>query len=211
MLKHGPNADALAAFETIAKAAGIRPGTILLYASSDQLVKDRSGAVSIGCPAGGGLERWIVYDPDLVKGDALQFALAHETAHHLNNDPMSGETPGMQQELRADYFAALYLTRPPLNWTSLRLTQALAAMSLPKGAKGIYPSMEERRAQVNAGYAAEYALLHPNKPRLSPPESTTKVKPADNTSPDRDAKKEKVYITVTPVGWKTTRGDLASK
>jgi hypothetical protein len=160
--KHGPSADALGTFEKIQGAVGIEPGTILLYASSDSLVKSRSGAVSIECPAGGGVERWIVYDPDLLKGDALYFALAHETAHHLNSDPISGETPGKQQELRADYFAALYLTKPPLNWSSQRLVQALSALPLPTDAKGGYPSIEERRAQVNEGYAKEYALLHPN-------------------------------------------------
>jgi hypothetical protein len=165
--KHGPSADALKAFEKIQAAVGIKPGTILLYASSDQLVKKRSGAVSTECPAGGGEERWIVYDPELVKGDALYFALAHETAHHMNSDPISGETPGKQQELTADYFAAKYLTRPPLNWTTQKLAQVLTELPLPKDATGIYPSIEERRAQVNAGYAAEYALRHPNEPVLA--------------------------------------------
>jgi hypothetical protein len=108
-------------FEKIQDAVGIYPGTILLYASSAQLVKDRSGALSIECPGGAGLERWIIYDPELIQGEALYFAFAHETAHHLNNDPMSGETPSRQQELRADGYAARYLARPPLNWTSQRL------------------------------------------------------------------------------------------
>jgi hypothetical protein len=41
------------------------------------------------------------------------------------------------------------------------------------------------------------------KLRPSRAEPTTKVKVANNAS-DRDAKKERVYITATPVGWKTT-------
>jgi len=93
--KRGPSSDAAAAFEKIEDAVGIEPGRYLLYASSDQLVKDRSGAFSVECGAGRGSERWIVYDPELIKGDALYFALAHEIAHHLNNDPMSGEMPAV--------------------------------------------------------------------------------------------------------------------
>lgn len=160
--KHGPSADAVASFEKIAEAVGIRPGTILLYASSDQLVRDRSGALSVECPGGRGEERWIVYDPQLIKGDGIYFALAHETAHHLNNDPMSGERPSRELELRADEYAARYLMRPPLNWTSERLVEAINALPLPSDAIGLYPSVAERRAQVNAGYTSESAHLHPN-------------------------------------------------
>ena len=193
--KRGPSADALAAFEKIQDAVGIEPGKILLYASSDQLVKDRSGAVSIECPAGGGVERWIVYDPELVKGDALYFALAHETAHHLNSDPISGEPPGKQQELRADYFAAQYLTKPPLNWTSQRLAQALTALPLSKDARGGYPSIEERRAQANAGYGEEYARLHPN-PRVARQPTESQPRPGDVKVNPKDGQ---IYVRI-PAG-----------
>jgi len=176
MPKHGPSADAVTAFEKIQDAVGIFPGTILLYASSVQLVQDRSGALSIECPSGGGLERWIVYDPELIKGDALYFALAHETAHHLNNDPMSGEPPSKQQELRADGYAARYLARAPLSWTTQRLTQALSALPLPKDARGLYPSLEERLAEANEGYAA--ATAH-----LSPDPNPTSGRPIASTGP----------------------------
>ena len=160
--KHGPSAEAVQAFESIQTAIGFDGGAILLYTSSDPLVQDRSGAVSVVCPGGRGEERWIVFDPGLIKGDGLYFALAHETAHHLNNDSMSGDPPSRQQELRADRFAAQYLARPPLNWTSARLMQALKALPLPRDAKGLYPSIEERLQQVSTGYTEQSALLRVN-------------------------------------------------
>jgi len=61
------------------------------------------------------------------------------------------------------------MTRPPINWTGLKLAQALAALPLPNGPEGSYSSIEERRAQVNAGYAAEYSLLHPKAPARGVP------------------------------------------
>jgi hypothetical protein len=112
-----------------------------------------------------------VYNPDLIKGDALYFALAHETAHYLNNDSMSGEPPDKQKELRADEFAGRYLTRPPLNWTKQRLDDALNALPLPVGAQGFYPSLSERRARVDESYSSEYARLHPtvnSPPKIEP-------------------------------------------
>ena len=175
--KRGPSADALAAFERIQDAVGIAPGTILLFASTDELVKSSSGAVSVECPGGRGDERWIVIDPELIKGDALYFALAHETAHHLNNDPMSGEAPSKQAELRADSFAARYLARPPLNWTSQKLEAALNSLPLPKDARGGYPSLEERGAQVNESFRAESARF------TQPLPEPASVKPTPVTSP----------------------------
>jgi hypothetical protein len=178
--RRGPSAQAVLAFEEIQDAIGMAHGTILLFASSHQLVKDRSGAVSIGCPAGVGQDRLIVYDPELIKGDGLYFALAHETAHHVNNDPLSGEPPSKQLELEADGLAARYLTRPPLNWTSQKLVQALNALPLPQDAKGIYPSLEERRARVNEGYAAESARLPPNL--VKPSDQRTERAPSSSAA-----------------------------
>jgi formylglycine-generating enzyme required for sulfatase activity len=210
--KRGPSSDAAAAFEKIEDAVGIEPGRYLLYASSDQLVKDRSGAFSVECGAGRGSERWIVYDPELIKGDALYFALAHEIAHHLNNDPMSGEMPSKQQELTADGLAARYLARPPLNWTSQKLTEALNALSLLKDAKGLYASLEERRAQVNAGFASESARLRPiaepapvrsatgaSPPATVPPVSTASPPPALTAGTKRSNSKDRLtYVWIPP-------------
>ena len=159
--KRGPSADAIEAFEKIQEAVGMDKGTILLYASSDALIKASSGAVSVERPAGDGTELWIIYDPDLIKGDGRYFALAHETAHLLNHDPRSPENWSKEKELRADGFAARYLTRPPLNWTSEKLSQALNALPIPQDARGLYPSLDERRAQVTQSYQSEYARLHP--------------------------------------------------
>lgn len=191
MTKRPAGTDANRALEEIEDAVGIQRGTYFLYISWDPLVKDRSGSLSVACPGGRGLEQWIVYDPDLIKGDGLYFALAHETAHQVNNDSLSGETPSKQQELTADGLAARYLARPPLNWTSQKLTQALNALPLPRDARGLYPSLEERRAQVNASYAAESARLRPNVNRPSsqmatalsspPPARTSNAAPPPQT------------------------------
>jgi formylglycine-generating enzyme required for sulfatase activity len=175
----GPASAAVAALEQIETAVGFEHGTIQLFVSSDQMVRDRSGAVSVQCPVGNALQRWIVFDPDLIKGDSLYFALAHETAHHLNNDPMSGEAPSKQQELSADGLAARYLARPPLNWTSQKLVEALNSLPLPKDARGGYPSLEERRAKVTESYQTESARF--TQPAPEPPP----VKPAPVASPSQ--------------------------
>jgi formylglycine-generating enzyme required for sulfatase activity len=160
IVTRGPASGAVSAFEQIQAAVGLEPGSILLFASSDQRVKDRSGALSIQCPQGNGFQRWILYDPDLISGDlALYFALAREIAHQVNNHPMSGAPPSKQQELSADGFAARYLTRPPFNWSSEKLLQALDALPSPKEASG-YPSREERRAQFLERYRETASLTN---------------------------------------------------
>jgi sulfatase modifying factor 1 len=196
-----PPSTAAAIFEQIQVAAGFQKGTILLFTSSDQTVKDRSGAFSTQCPSGNGLQRRIVYDPALINKDlALYFALAHETAHHLNNDPMSGETPSKQQELRADNFAAQYLTRPPLNWTSEKLLQALFALPLPKEATADYPSFDERRASVLEGWAevARFVALAP-RPAPAKPSSSAFQSPTITAGSARvNAKDGLTYVWVSP-------------
>ena len=160
IVTQGPGSGAVSAFEQIQAAVGLEPGSILLFASSDQRVKDRSGALSIQCPKGNGFQRWILYDPDLISGDlALYFALAREIAHQVNNHPLSGEPPSKQQELSADGFAARYLTRPPLNWSTQKLLLALGALPSPKDPSG-YPSLEERRAQVLERYTESAGLTN---------------------------------------------------
>lgn len=83
----------------------------------------------------------------------------------------------------ADGLAARLLARPPLNWTSQKLAQALNTLQLPKDGKGLYPSLDERRARVNEAYAAESARLRPNtdpasarsNPGASPPPAVQPV------------------------------------
>jgi formylglycine-generating enzyme required for sulfatase activity len=189
MPKRAASAAAVAAFDDIRKAVRFKEGVYFLYASSDQLVKDSSGALSIVCPGGAGEERWIVYDPDLIKGDlALHFALAHELAHHLNDNLQSGETPGKQQELDADRFAAQYLAGQPLNWSREKLVEALSGLPLPKEAKGRYPNLEERRTQVIEGYQESASLVQPVS---SPAPAKTSAAPPDA---DRVAKAGSKHI-----------------
>ena len=196
-----PPSTAAAIFEQIQAAAGFQKGTILLFTSSDQMVKDRSGAFSIQCPSGNGLQRWIVYDPALINKDlALYFALAHEIAHHLNNDPMSGETPTKQQELRADNFAAQYLTRPPLNWTSEKLLQALRALPLPKEATAGYPSLEERGANVLEGWseAARFVGFAPRPTPANPSSGPSQSSAPTGGSTRVNPKDGLTYVWVSP-------------
>jgi hypothetical protein len=129
------------------------PDTILVFASFDQDVADQSGAVSGECPMSNGLQRWIVYDPDVIPADVpLEFALAHETAHHMNRHVLNGESHSKEQELEADGYAARYLTM--FGWDDQRLLAALDGLKLQQTTSPEYPSLDERKAAAMAGYRA---------------------------------------------------------
>jgi hypothetical protein len=153
---HAADPSAQTLVEQILQKLVQRPDTILVFASTDPGVADRSGAVSSECPMGNGMQRWIVYDPEVIPvGPELDFALAHETAHHVNRHLLNGDTRTKQQELEADEYGARYLTR--LGWDDKRLLGALDGLKLPLPAKGGYPSLDERKAAVIAGYKKEAA------------------------------------------------------
>jgi hypothetical protein len=138
-----------------------RPDTILVFASTDPGVAKR-GAVSSECPMGDGIQRWIVYDPEkLAVGPELDFALAHETAHHMNRHVVNGAPRTKGQELEADEYAARYLTR--LGWDDSALMEALSSLKLPLEAKDGYPSLDERKNAVLAGYEKEKADVVSNQ------------------------------------------------
>lgn len=129
--------------------------SIQLFESSDPVVQGRAISLLCGPLAN---ERWIVYDPDYVEAskqrdggsdDALYFLLAHEAAHHLNNDTKPGGEWSKSQELDADLAAAKALAGG-LHFTKDRLQKALAALK-PEVRAG-YPSVEERQEQVARGY-----------------------------------------------------------
>ena len=195
-------APAVTAFENIAQAVGFRQDTILLFESSDPRVKNRGGAASDECPGANGTERWILYDPELIDSNlALYIALAHETAHHINHDLLSGDELRKLQELEADRFAAMSLAKPPLAFTKEELLQGLNALPLPKGAKGGYPSLEERRAQISQGYDDAPRLprrvLEPapvNRTAPGPPSTGTLPAGSKRTNP----KDESVYLWIPP-------------
>jgi hypothetical protein len=144
-----PSAQTLV--EQILRQLVQRPDTILVFASTDPRMEERSGAASAECSMGGGVQRWIVYDAEVIpEGPGLDFALAHETAHHMNRHLLNGDTRTKQQELEADRYGARYLTM--LGWDEKQLLEALEGLKLPLEAKGRYPSLEERKAAVIAGY-----------------------------------------------------------
>lgn len=147
------------AFNRISGAVGFDPSTIFLYVSHDSAVKDRGGAMSLDCAIGSGYERWIVYDPDLIKGDAVRdFVFAHEIAHHVNFQSLSGLPWSKEEELQADFNGAQYLLR--LNWNREQLTHALDLLSLPQGSQRGYPTPEERKAKVEEAADEDYARSH---------------------------------------------------
>jgi hypothetical protein len=155
-----------AAFKRISAAVGFNPRTIFLYVSHDSAVKDRGGAMSLMCPIGTGFERWIVYDPDLVRGDAVRdFVFAHEIAHHVNFQLLSGLAGGKEDELQADFNGAQYLLR--LGWNREQLVHALDLLNLPQGSQGGYPTPEERKARVEEA-VDDYEQSHrrPSPPTL---------------------------------------------
>lgn len=162
-----PSAQTLV--EQILRKLVQRPDTILVFASTDPRMEEQSGAVSAECSMGGGVQRWIVYDAEVIpEGPGLDFALAHETAHHMNRHLLNGDTRTKQQELEADLYGARYLTM--LGWDEKQLLEALDGLKLPLEAKGGYPSLEERKAAVIAGY----------KEGADPPLSDKVAKPASS-------------------------------
>jgi hypothetical protein len=145
--KFQANEEDTAALRRISAAVGFDPRTIFLYVSHDSAVRDRGGAMSLTCPMGTGFERWIVYDSDLIRGDvARDFVFAHEIAHHVSFQSLSGLPWSKEDELQADFYGAKYLIR--LGWTKAKLVHALDLLNLPQGSQQGYPSLEERKAKV---------------------------------------------------------------
>jgi hypothetical protein len=149
-----------------------------LFQSSDPLMREYGGAAAVACGGGNGYQRWIVYDPNLIKGDlALHFAFAHELAHHEHNDSLSGEERSEKQELDADRSAAEFLASPPISWTREKLLEALNALDLPPSAGVVHPSLAKRSEQVVAGYEAVSSVFRP-------PPVTDPLPPPKKPKPD---------------------------
>ena len=127
---------------------------IFLYVSHDPKLKNYGGAMSFRCKVENhemyeADENWTIYDPDLIQGDAARdFVFAHEIAHHLSGDTSSDRPRSREVELRADYNGAHYLLQ--LDWTKDRLLHALDLLDLPQGHQPGYPTLEERKANVEA-------------------------------------------------------------
>jgi hypothetical protein len=129
------------------------PGTIFVFASTDKELADRSGAAAGDCTVGNGMERWIVYTPEVLPpGPGRDFALAHETAHHLARHLLHGtHVLTKQDELQADTYGARWLTM--LGWDDQQLLDALKGLNLPLTSEGGYPSFDERKKAVMEGYS----------------------------------------------------------
>jgi len=174
-------ADAYAVLDTIGRVVPFETRTIKLFPSSDALVKQRGGAAAQLC---GNIsdERWIFFDPDYI--DAIKphggesdlpryFVLAHEAAHHINGDTLVGNKWSKDQELAADYAAAVWLTR--LEVTNDELLQTFDALGFPRASVDGYPSRAERRASVIRGSQA--AGLPPTPAARRDPEHNQQLVP----------------------------------
>ena len=151
------NADAYTVLDAIGRVVPFQTRTIRVFPSSSDLVSDRGGAAAELCGTAS-TERWIFYDPQYIekirptdgKGDPRYFVLAHEAAHHINGDTLLGNRWNRDQELAADYSAAVWLTR--LGVTLQELLQTFDALGLPVESVNGYPTLAERRAKVIEGY-----------------------------------------------------------
>lgn len=154
-----PDASAFEVLDTIGKVVPFETHTIRLQASSSALVKQLGGAAAKLC--GHPTERWIFFDQAYIdeikpkdgKSDLPRyFVMAHEAAHHINGDTLQGNTWSKDQELAADYSAAVWLAR--LGVSKETLLQTFDALGFPVQSVNGYPTRDERRAKVIQGWNA---------------------------------------------------------
>ncbi|MFZ0771998.1 MAG: SUMF1/EgtB/PvdO family nonheme iron enzyme [Candidatus Sulfotelmatobacter sp.] len=127
------------------------PTGILLLPSSSALVRKRAAAQVCGSAR---TERWVFYDEAYLSSlspNARHFVLAHEAAHHISNDSAHASSWSKEMELRADYSAAIWLTR--LGVTRDQLLEAFEELAFPSESVGGYPTRSERRERVIEGIA----------------------------------------------------------
>lgn len=140
------------------------PTEIRLLPSSNALVNKRAAAQLCGS---GQTERWVLYDESYLLSlspNARNFLLAHEAAHHINNNTLAASSWTKKMELAADKSAANWLTR--LGVPPDQLLQAFEALAFDLEPVQEYPTRSERRAKVLEGIADA---------QLGPTESTTPV------------------------------------
>jgi hypothetical protein len=174
------NDDAFKVLDTIGKVIPFQTRTLMILQSSDRLVRERGGAAAEIC--NNGTQRWIFYDPQYIESIrdssdlARYFVLAHEIAHHINGDTLNEGNWNRDQELAADYAAAVWLSR--LGVTQPELLKTFDSLQIPAESINGYPTRAERRARVVAGSS-------PN-PNLPPPVTTglperSPIKPTEPT------------------------------
>jgi hypothetical protein len=149
------NADAYEVLDSIGKVVPFQTRTIRLFPSSADLVKQRGGAAAIICGQHKE-DRWIFFDPTYIEkikdqsNLARYFVLAHEAAHHINGDTLIGNNWSKDEELAADYSAAVWLAR--LGVTRDELLQTFDKLNFPEVSVNGYPTRAERRAKVIQAY-----------------------------------------------------------
>jgi hypothetical protein len=159
--------DADGVLDEIGKVVPFRSRSFKLFATLSPLVKQKGGAAAQLCNGANGSERWIFYDPAYIDGIrksggdlSRYFVLAHETAHHVNGDTLLLDNVWPKDdELRADYTAAVWVTR--LGAKREELLRTFDSLGLPAEARNGYPSRAERLAKVIEGYEFESNRIAP--------------------------------------------------
>jgi hypothetical protein len=77
-------------------------------------------------------------------------------AHHVNGDTLLGNQWSKDQELAADFSAAVWLTR--FGVTKQEMLEVFDSLQLPKGSVAGYPTRAERRAKVIEGCDSQRGL-----------------------------------------------------
>ena len=153
-----PSDEDMHAFTQILLMSHVNPD-IILAVSHDPMLKSYGGAMSFRCLIRNhepydAYENWIIYDPELIQGDAARdFVFAHEIAHHAIEDTSSARPPSKDVELRADSYATKYLLQA--GWNKARIMHALDLLHLPQLFEPSYPTLEERKAVVEIASGPE--------------------------------------------------------
>ena len=152
--------DARAVLAIIAKAVPTDPGKFEPWPTSDRRVaQDKHGAAADTCTLPDRDVQYIFYDPAYmtkvtkdIGGSSwgVAFVLAHEAAHHVSFHTRRGNDWDKNQELDADYAAAVWLTRLGAGAADLR--NAINALGLSDQVVAGYPTRCERLASVIRGY-----------------------------------------------------------
>jgi len=168
--------EAYTFLDSIGKLLGT-PTRLRLFPSSSPLVAKRAAAQMCGAAAN---ERWIFYDQsylNALSANARNFVLAHEAAHHLSGDTLLADEWNKEQELAADYSAAVWLTR--LGVGREALLQAFDTLGFAVESVGGYPTRAERRAKVIEG-TGENTNTNPGAIVSGRQAGETRVNPKDN-------------------------------
>jgi hypothetical protein len=152
--------DARAVLRSIAQKVPTDDKKLEPYPTRDvRVAEDNHGAAAYTCTVAEVDVQFIFYDPrylakitNEIGGSSwgVAFVLAHEAAHHIRFHTRRGNDWTTEQELDADFSAAVWLTRLGAKADDLR--NSLNALGLSDESIAGYPTRCERIARVIRGY-----------------------------------------------------------